>query len=188
MVPLIVLSAIILNTDIKTSDLKNIIISSDEFSSNCYNLTLSFIKEQNSDERYKSLDSYLKSLEPVCIALIVFYSITIFFSAITGMFLKESQRLDITNLLIILYSNIPVRIILLISSITCITILRIRSYTDNCEVFMNYYELCSAYYGDNFKNNFSNIINVKTYTLCIIILFVWDIVYYAIISFCASFG
>ena len=61
-------------------------------------------------------------------------------------------------------------------------ILRKRSYTDNCETFMKYYELCSSKYGDGFKANFSNIMNITTFTLCVVILFVWKIIYHLIIS------
>ena len=48
---------------------------------------------------------------------------------------------------------------------------------------MDYYNLCSSYYGDSFKNTFSNIMNIKTYTLLVVILFVLEIIYHAIIVF-----
>ena len=47
---------------------------------------------------------------------------------------------------------------------------------------MNYYELCSLNYGGNFKDNFSGIMKIKTFTLCVVILFVWEIIYHLIID------
>ena len=55
MIPLIILSVIILSINIKTSNLESIISSPDQISSECYNLTYSFINEQKSDEKYLSL-------------------------------------------------------------------------------------------------------------------------------------
>ena len=75
------------------------------------------------------------------------------------------------------------RIISFIPVIVCVILLRVRSYTKKCEVFMDYYNLCSSYYGDSFKNTFSNIMNIKIYTLLIVILFVLEIIYHAIIVF-----
>ena len=74
MIPLIVIPSIILSINIKTSYLETIIKSSGEYSSECYNLTYSFIYNQNTDERYLSLDSFLTSFISVCIVIIVSYS------------------------------------------------------------------------------------------------------------------
>ena len=181
MIPLIVLSSIILSVNIKTSNLETIIYSSDEISSECYNLTYSFIFKQSSDERYLSLDSYLSSFISVCIVIIVTFIIKIIFSAILLCWLKKKWLME---LIVCIYS-IPILLqefLSFIPGLVCVILLRIRSYTDNCEAFMNYYDLCSAYYGENFKNNFSSIINVKTYTLCVVIFFVWEIIYHGIIG------
>ena len=181
MIPLIVLSSIILSVKIKTSNLETIIYTSDEFSSKCYNLTYSFIYKQNSDERYLSLDSYLSSFISVCIVIIITFTLKIIFSAIFTMFIEEEND-DAGNCIYLFHIDSPARILFFIPGLVCVILLRIRSYTDNCEAFMNYYELCSAYYGENFKNNFSAIINVKTYTLCVVIFFVWEIIYHGIIG------
>ena len=79
MIPLIVLSSLILSTKIKTENLEKI-IDAPHNPSDCYDLTYSFVKEQNTDERYISLNTYLKSLTPLCIVIIVFYSIKIIFT------------------------------------------------------------------------------------------------------------
>ena len=181
MLPLIVLSSIILSVNIKTSNLETIIYSSDEISSECYNLTYSFIFKQSSDERYLSLDSYLSSFISVCIVIIVTFILKIIFSAIFAMLIEE-EMVDGANCMYLFYIDSPARILSFIPGLVCVILLRIRSYTDNCEAFMNYYDLCSAYYGENFKNNFSSIINVKTYTLCVVIFFVWEIIYHGIIG------
>ena len=67
----------------------------------------------------------------------------------------------------LIYLALPARILFFIPLIICTIILRIRSYTDNCEESMKYYNLCSAKYGDEFKNNFNGIMNITTYTLCV---------------------
>jgi len=46
---------------------------------------------------------------------------------------------------------------------------------------MNYYDLCSPIYGDDFKNNFSNIMHIKIYASLTLIFFIAEIVYHAII-------
>ena len=46
---------------------------------------------------------------------------------------------------------------------------------------MKYYELCSPIYGNDFKNNFSSIMNIKIYTFLIFIFFIAEIAYHAII-------
>ena len=95
------------------------------------------------------------------------------------MFIEEEN--DDEGNCLLFYIDSPARILFFIPGLVCVILLRIRSYTDNYEAFMNYYELCSAYYGENFKNNFSAIINVKTYTLCVVIFFVWEIICHGII-------
>ena len=80
-----------------------------------------------------------------------------------------------------MFCDIPIRIIFFIPSIVGGILLRIRNYTDNCEAFMNYYELCSLSYGDDFKDNFRGIMKINAYTLCVVILFVWEIIYHLII-------
>ena len=82
----------------------------------------------------------------------------------------------------LIYLALPARILFFIPLIICTIILRIRSYTDNCEEFMKYYDLCSAKYGDEFKNNFNGIMNITTYTLCVVIFFVVEIIYNLIIG------
>ena len=180
MLPLIILPSIILNVDIETTNLENIISSSDNKTSECYNLTYSFIYQQNSDERYISLKSYLRSFISVCIVIIIAYSLKIMFS-INFAFLIERGMRDGANGMYLFFIAGPVRILAFIPSIVCVILLRIRSYTDNCEQFMNYYNLCLPEYGENFKNNFSDIMNIKTYTLCVLIFFVWEIVYNVLI-------
>ena len=91
MIPLIVLSSIILSVNIKTSNLETIIYSSDEISSECYNLTYSFIFKQSSDERYLSLYSYLSSFISVCVVIIVTFILKIIFSAIFAMLIEEEM-------------------------------------------------------------------------------------------------
>ena len=179
MIPLIVIPSLILMINIKTSNLENIIKSSEEHSSKCYNLTYSFIYNQNTDERYLSLDSYLISFISVCIVIIASYSLNIIYTAIFSTFLTDEE--DFGNTMSLSFYDTPIRIIFFIPSIVGVILLRIRSYTDNCEVFMNYYELCSLNYGDNFKDNFSGIMKIKTFTLCVVILFVWEIIYHLII-------
>ena len=182
-IPPIVFSAIILSVKIKASNLESIISSPEQISSECYNLTYSFINEQKSDENFLSLNSYLKSFTPLCIVIIIAYTIKIFYSAYFSMIL-EGGRKDGANGMYLFYIDTPARILSCIPLIVCVILLRIRSYTKNCEVFMNYYNLCSDYYGDSFKNSFSNIMSIRTYTLYIVILFVWEIVYHAIIAMC----
>ena len=89
MIPPIVLSSIILSVNIKISNLENIINSSYEFSSECYNLTYSFIYQQNKDERYLSLDSYLTSFISVCLVIIVFYTLKIIYTPFFTMMLER---------------------------------------------------------------------------------------------------
>ena len=181
-IPIIVFSSIILSVKIKTSNLESIISSPKHknISSLCYNLTFSFISEQKSDERYLSLHSYLKSFTPVCIVIIITYFIKIIFSYFCGMSFIEDMS-DGYNGMYCFYIGGPGRILTFIPSIVCVIILMIRSSTKNCELFMYYYDLCSPIYGDDFKNNFSNIMNIKIYTLLILILFFVEIVYHAII-------
>ena len=117
--------------------------------SDCYDLTYSFVKEQNTDERYISLNTYLKSLTPLCIVIIVFYSIKIIFTlCFSGII--EPDMMDWANGMYLCYMDVPARIISFIPIIVCVILLRTRGYTTNCEVFMNYYEQCSIYYGDDF--------------------------------------
>ena len=181
MLPLIILPSIILNVDIETTNLENIISSSDNKTSECYNLTYSFIYQQNLDERYLSLKSYLRSFISVCIVIIIAYSLKIIFSIYFSLMVIEEEMTDEANKMYLFYIASPVRILAFIPSIVCVILLRIRSYTDNCEQFMNYYNLCLPEYGENFKNNFSDIMNIKTYTLCVLIFFVWEIVYNVLI-------
>ena len=180
MIPLIVIPSIILSINIKTSNLETIIKSSGEYSSECYNLTYSFIYNQNADERYLSLDSYLTSFISVCIVIIVSYSLNIIYTAIFSTLLVDDDE-EANNIYALLFCDTPIRIIFFIPSIVGVILLRIRNYTDNCEAFMNYYELCSLSYGDDFKDNFSGIMKINAYTLCVVILFVWEIIYHLII-------
>ncbi len=180
-IPLIVLPIIILTVKIPTSDLKNI-ISSDNDLSECYNLTYSFIYNQKSDENYSSLHSYLKSFISVCIVIIIIYFLKIIYTACFA-FTLEGRMVDGANGMYLFYIDFPARIISFIPVIVCVILLRVRSYTKKCEVFMDYYNLCSSYYGDSFKNTFSNIMNIRTYTLCVVILFALEIIYHAIIAF-----
>ena len=64
MIPLIVLSSLILRTKIETENLEKI-IDTPQSQSDCYLFTYYFVKEQNTDERYISLNTYLKSLTPL---------------------------------------------------------------------------------------------------------------------------
>ena len=77
--------------------------------------------------------------------------------------------------------DVPARIISFIPIIVCVILLRTRGYTTNWEVFMNYYEQCSIYYGDDFIDNFKGIMIINTLTLCAVILFVWEVVYHGIV-------
>ena len=182
MIPLIVIPSIILSINIKTSNLETIIKYSEEYSSECYNLTFNFIYNQNADERYLSLDSYLTSFISVCIVIIVSYSLNIIYTAIFSTLLVDDvDDEEASNLYALLFCDTPIRIIFFIPSIVGVILLRIRNYTDNCEAFMNYYELCSLNYGDDFKDNFNGIMKIKAYTLCVVILFVWEIIYHLII-------
>ena len=180
-IPLIVLPIIILTVKIPTSDLKDIISSNNDLSE-CYNLTYSFIYNQKSDENYSSLHSYLKSFISVCIVIIIIYFLKIIYTACFA-FTLEGRMVDGANGMYLFYIDFPSRIISFIPVIVCVILLRVRSYTKKCEVFMDYYNLCSSYYGDSFKNTFSNIMNIKIYTLLIVILFVLEIIYHAIIVF-----
>ena len=178
-IPIIVLSAVILSVKIETSNLKNIISSHDKFSSECYNLTYSFINEKNSDKNYISLHSYLKSFQGPCTVIIIIFSIKIFYTIFFTSIL-ENMIWGYKDICLI-YVDVPGRIISFIPVIICIILLGIRIDRDNCEVFMNYYNLCSAYYGDNFKKNFANIMNIIIYAICIAIIFVLEIIYHAFI-------
>ena len=182
MLPLIILPSIILKVNIETSNLENIINSSDNKTLECYNLTYSFIYQQNLDERYLSLKSYLKSFISVCIVIIIAYSLKIILSIYFSLMVIEEEMTDEANKMYLLLIAGPARILSFIPSIVCVILLRIRSYTDNCEEFMNYYDLCFPEYGENFKNSFSDIMNIKTYTLCVLIFFVWEIVYNVLIN------
>ena len=183
MIPIIVLSFIILSVDIKTSNLESIISSPKQYSALCYNQTYSFINEQNSDERYLSLHSYLKSFTPVCIVIIVVYFIKIIVTFFTGMTFVE-YNIDEDNAMYCAMYDVPGRILTFIPSIICVIILMIRSSTKNCESFMYYYDLCSPVYGDDFKNNFSNIMNIKIYIISTLVLFIVEIIYHYIAIFC----
>ena len=183
MIPIIVFSFIILSVDIKTSNLESIISSPKQYSALCYNQTYSFINEQNSDERYLSLHSYLKSFTPVCIVIIVVYFIKIIVTFFTGMTFVEYNS-DGANGMYCLMFDVPGRILTFIPSIVCVIILMIRSSTKNCESFMYYYDLCSPVYGDDFKNNFSNIMNIKIYIISTLVLFIVEIIYHYIAIFC----
>ena len=141
--------------------------------------TYYFVKEQNTDERYISLNTYLKSLTPLCIVIIVFYSLKIILSFIFTRLL-EPEMVE-ANTLYICFFYIPARIITFIPIIVCVILLRIRGYTTKCEVFMNFYEQCSKYYGESFIDNFKDIMRINTLTLCVVILFVWEVVYHGII-------
>ena len=178
MIPLIILSSIILSTKIKTENLEKI-IDTPQSQSDCYLFTYYFVKEQNTDERYISLNTYLKSLTPLCIVIIVFYSLKIILSFIfTRLLIQEMVE---ANTLYICFFYIPARIITFIPIIVCVILLRIRGYTTKCEVFMNFYEQCSKYYGESFIDNFKDIMRINTLTLCVVILFVLEVVYHGII-------
>ena len=178
MIPLIVLSSLILSTKIKTENLEKI-IDTPQSQSDCYLFTYYFVKEQNTDERYISLNTYLKSLTPLCIVIIVFYSLKIILSFIfTRLLIPEMVE---ANTLYICFFYIPARIITFIPIIVCVILLRIRGYTTKCEVFMNFYEQYSKYYGESFIDNFKDIMRINTLTLFVVILFVWEVVYHGII-------
>ena len=178
MIPLIVLSSLILSTKIKTENLEKI-IDTPQSQSDCYLFTYYFVKEQNTDERYISLNTYLKSLTPLWIVIIVFYSLKIILSFIfTRLLIQEMVE---ANTLYICFFYIPARIITFIPIIVCVILLRIRGYTTKCEVFMNFYEQCSKYYGESFIDNFKDIMRINTLTLCVVILFLWEVVYHGII-------
>ena len=178
MIPLIVLSSLILSTKIKTENLEKI-IDTPQSQSDCYLFTYYFVKEQNTDERYISLNTYLKSLTPLCIVIIVFYSLKIILSFIfTRLLIQEMVE---ASTLYICFFYIPARIITFIPIIVCVILLRIRGYTTKCEVFMNFYEQCSKYYGESFIDNFKDIMRINTLTLCVVILFLWEVVYHGII-------
>ena len=85
------------------------------------------------------------------------------------------------NAMILLYVDVPGRIISFIPVIICIILLGIRIDRDNCKVFMDYYNLCSAYYGDNFKKNFASIMNIRIYAICVAIIFALEIICHAFI-------
>ena len=141
--------------------------------------TYYFVKEQNTDERYISLNTYLKSLTPLCIVIIVFYSLKIILSFIfTRLLIQEMVE---ANTLYICFFYIPARIITFIPIIVCVILFRIRGYTTKCEVFMNFYEQCSKYYGESFIDNFKDIMRINTLTLCVVILLVLEVVYHGII-------
>ena len=142
MIPLIVLSSLILRTKIETENLEKI-IDTPQSQSDCYELTYSFVKEHNTDERYISLNTYLKSLTPVCIVIIVFYSIKMILSIGFSCFL-ESEMTDGANAMYLCYFDVPARILSFIPIIVCVILLRVRGYTTKCEVFMNFYEQCST--------------------------------------------
>ena len=179
MIPLIVLSSLILRTKIETENLEKI-IDNPQSQSDCYELTYSFVKEHNTDERYISLNTYLKSLTPVCIVIIVFYSIKMILSIGFSCFL-ESEMTDGANAMYLCYFDVPARILSFIPIIVCVILLRVRGYTTKCEVFMNFYEQCSKYYGESFIDNFKGIMRINTLTLCVVIFFVWEVVYHGII-------
>ena len=104
MIPLIVLSSLILSTKIKTENLEKI-IDTPQSQSDCYLFTYYFVKEQNTDERYISLNTYLKSLTPLCIVIIVFYSLKIILSFIfTRLLIQEMVE---ANTLYICFFYIP---------------------------------------------------------------------------------
>ena len=184
-IPLIVLPIIILTVKIPTSDLKNIINSNNDLSE-CYNLTYSFIYKQKSDENYSSLHSYLKSFISVCIVIIIIYFLKIIYTACFA-FTLEGRMVDGANGMYLFFIDFPARIISFIPVIVCVILLRVRSYTKKCEVFMDYYNLCSSYYGDSFKNTFSNIMNIRTYTLSVVILSALEFIYHTIIFFAIFF-
>ena len=184
-IPLIVLPIIILTVKIPTSDLKDIISSNNDLSE-CYNLTYSFIYNQKSDENYSSLHSYLKSFISVCIVIIIIYFLKIIYTACFA-FTLEGRMVDGANGMYLFYIDFPARIISFIPVIVCVILLRVRSYTKKCEVFMDYYNLCSSYYGDSFKNTFSNIMNIRTYTLSVVILSALEFIYHTIIFFAIFF-
>ena len=179
MIPLIILSSIILSTKIKTENLEKI-IDTPQSQSDCYSFTYYFVKEKNTDERYISLNTYLKSLTPLCIVIIVFYSIKIILSLGFALML-EPEMVDGANGMYLCFFDVPGRILSFIPIIVCVILLRVRGYTTKCEVFMNYYEQCSKYYGESFIDNFKDIMRINTLTLCVVIFFVWEVVYHGII-------
>ena len=111
-IPLIVLPSIILSVKIETSNLESIIKSPMQYSSLCYDQTYSFINEQESDERYLSLHSYLKLFTPVWIAIIIIYVIKIIVSVCFLLILKEDKR-EYLNEIYLCFCDIPGRILFL---------------------------------------------------------------------------
>ena len=109
-IPPIVLSAIILSVKIKASNLECIISSPEQISSECYNLTYSFINEQKSDENFLPLNSYLKSFTPLCIVIIIAYTIKIFYSTYFSMIL-EGGRKDGADGMYLIIIDTPARIL-----------------------------------------------------------------------------
>ena len=93
----------------------------------------------------------------------------------------ESEMTDGANAMYLCYFDVPARILSFIPIIVCVILLRVRGYTTKCEVFMNFYEQCSKYYGENFIDNFKGIMRINTITLCVVIFFVWEVVYHGII-------
>ena len=179
-IPLIVLSSLILSINIETENLEKI-IDTPQNQSDCYEFTYSFIKDQSTDERYISLNSYLQSLKPLCIVIIVFYSLKTIYTPIFSCIVEQDNR-DSANGMYVCFIDAPARIISFIPIIVCVILLRIRGYTTKCQAFMDYYEECSKYYGSNFVDNFKSIMRINTFTLCIVILFVWEVVYHLIIA------
>ena len=60
----------------------------------------------------------------------------------------------------IVYFCLPFSLIALIPILICISYFNLENY----ELFMNYYKLCSNYYGDEFKNSLNNIMNIQKLT------------------------
>ena len=180
-IPSIVLTSIILSSKIEVSNLESNIISHEQNKTECYNLTYNFINNKQSNKIYLSLDSYLESFLVPCIVIIVAYSAKIIFTAFFGLILECSK--DGIHPFCLCIFELPARLIFFVPLIVFIVILRIRSNIEFCQDFIDYYNFCSDELGDNFKYSFSNIMNISTYTLWIIILFVLEIIYHGII-FC----
>ena len=159
MIPLIIFSFRILFTKTDISNLKNILAYFGDDSSKCYKLTYSFIYESKLDKNYLSLESYLGSLNTPCIVLIITYFIRIMFSACFGNTFA-STGIDGGNGMFIVYFCLPFSLIALIPISICISYFNLENY----ELFMNYYKLCSNYYGDEFKNSLNNIMNIQKLT------------------------
>ena len=126
------------------------------------------------------MHSYLKSFTPVCIAIIIIYVIKIIVSVCFGLILKEDKR-GYLNEIYLYFCDIPGRILFFIPSLIWVIKLIARISDKKCELFMKYYELWSPIYGNDFKNNFSSIMNIKIYTFLIFIFFIAEIAYHAII-------